>query len=50
MGVRLEDCTGALLGTLPQVEMEEDDEEDGSDDDEETGSEDGEGREDGLHV
>ena len=47
MGVRLEDCTGALLGTLPQVEMEEDDEEDESDDDEETESEDGEGTEEG---
>ena len=41
MGIRLEDCTGALLGTLPQVEMEEDDEEDeGDDGDDETGSED----------
>jgi len=27
MGVRLEDCTGALLGTLPQVDMEEDSDE-----------------------
>jgi len=47
MGVRLEDCTGALLGTLPQVDMEEEDEEYDNDTDEETGSEDGEGREGG---
>ena len=36
-GIRLEDCTGALLGTLP-----EDEDEDGSDEDEEFGSEDSE--------
>jgi hypothetical protein len=31
MGVRLEDCTGALLGTLPEVERVGDEEDDSSD-------------------
>lgn len=41
MGVRLEDCTGALLGTLPQMDIEgEEHEDDGSDSDEENDSDD----------
>ncbi|KIK42335.1 hypothetical protein CY34DRAFT_83741 [Suillus luteus UH-Slu-Lm8-n1] len=35
MNIRLEDCTGALLGTLPQNEEEDDDDEDYEDDEEE---------------
>ncbi|TFK31229.1 hypothetical protein BDQ12DRAFT_740130 [Crucibulum laeve] len=44
VGVRLEDCTGALLGTLPQ--NEDDEEEDSSDEESEEGEEEEEDDED----
>ncbi|KAG6879078.1 hypothetical protein C0992_005286 [Termitomyces sp. T32_za158] len=42
-GVRLEDCTGALLGTLPNNEGEEDEEEEGEEEEEEEEEEGSEG-------
>ncbi|KAF5383075.1 hypothetical protein D9615_004878 [Tricholomella constricta] len=46
-GIRLEDCTGALLGTLPIEEREGAEEEEDGDEDEEASEDDDEGEEEG---
>jgi hypothetical protein len=49
-GIRLEDCTGALLGTLPEDEDEDEDEEEESGEDEDSEGEEEEEIKWGFHI